>query len=70
MSLNDILEKCIDNKVTDAEDIKLLKDYGFTGEDATYRNLVVVSLIKQATRGDFKALNIVVQMLQDLEWSF
>lgn len=70
MDVSEIIDKCISSEVTEKESLNLLDKYKIDKEDRTYKTLIIVNLIELATKGDYKAINLIMQVLKEKENDF
>lgn len=70
MDVSEIIDKCISSEVTEKESLNLLDKYKIDKENRTYKTLIIVNLIELATKGDYKAINLIMQVLKEKENDF
>lgn len=66
MTFRKLIETIIDNEVTSKEDLELLKEYGIEAkEDRTYKSIFAIRLIELAKSGDYKAINLIMNLIHE-----
>lgn len=67
MKFNETLEKCLSQSVTEEENKEVLERYKIPKKDRTYKSLVACKLVDLAVEGDYKAVNLVTNLVLDAE---
>jgi hypothetical protein len=67
MKFNETLEKCLSQSVTEEENKEVLEKFNIPKKDRTYKSLVACKLVDLAVEGDYKAVNLVTNLVLDAE---